>query len=72
MPIRLIEPPKIFLADFKDEQLVLIVAMDLKEPQEIAGKKFSVSVSDPSYYVAVEILDEKSIEVTGDGGACKS
>lgn len=64
--------PKHFFADYQDGQLILIVAMELKTPKNISGKRFSVSVSDPSYYVAVEFANKASIEVTGDGGVCKS
>lgn len=66
------ELPKIFLADYNDGKLTLIVAMELKEPQIMTGKNFSVSVSDPTYYVAVEIADENAIELSGGGGDCKS
>lgn len=64
--------PKLFFADYQDGQLILIVVMTLKTPIDIVGKQFSVSVSDPSYYVAVEFSDKNSIEVTGGGGKCKS
>ncbi|MBL1405012.1 MAG: DUF1007 family protein [Rhizobiales bacterium] len=64
--------PKVFLADYDDGKLILIVAMDLKTPQKMIGKSFSVSISDPTYYVAVELADEKSIEVSGGGGGCKT
>lgn len=66
------EIPKIFLADYDEGKLILIVAMDLKSPQTMVGKSFSVSVSDPTYYVAVELMDEESVVVSGGGGACKN
>lgn len=65
------EIPKHFYADYQDGQLILIVAMDLKSPQVMTGKSFSVSISDPTYYVAIEIADETAIELSGSGGDCK-
>ncbi|MFK7901892.1 MAG: DUF1007 family protein [Nitratireductor sp.] len=69
-----LELPKHFFADYQDGQLILIAAMDFKKPHVIKGQKFSVAVSDPSYYVAVEFMDEKSIEISGgkNAGACTS
>lgn len=65
------DPPQTFLADFDGEQIVLILGFELKQPINIIGKEFSVSVSDPTYYVAVDMKDESSVNIAGNKQGCK-
>lgn len=66
-------PPDPFIVDFKDEQLLMILSLELKKPAKMVGSGFRVAVSDPTYYVAVDFYQENAINVTGGAAnSCKS
>ncbi|GIL01525.1 MAG: ABC transporter substrate-binding protein [Alphaproteobacteria bacterium] len=64
--------PERIMVDYTDGQVLMFFAATMKEPLEIAGKPFRVAVSDPTYYVAIEIADESAVQITGNGTACKA
>lgn len=64
-----VPPPKI-MVDYQDGQVLMFFAETMKQPLQIADKSFRVAVSDPTYYVAMEIANESSIQITGKGTAC--
>ncbi|MGI9402520.1 MAG: DUF1007 family protein [Rhizobiaceae bacterium] len=64
-------PADAILVDFTDNQALMFFALKFEKPIEIGDSKdFRISVSDPSYYVSMDILDESAIQITGDGTAC--
>lgn len=63
--------PEIFHVDYDGDQIVMILAFELEEPIEVKGKQFAVSISDPTYYVAVEIADKKSVTFVNTEKPCE-
>ncbi len=70
-PVEIIGPEKI-MVDYQDGQLLMFFPARFKEPVSTATGPFRVSVSDPTYYVAMEIADEAAVQVTGNGASCKA
>jgi ABC-type uncharacterized transport system substrate-binding protein len=66
-----LKSPDPYITDFKDNQLIMVLAMALEEPVKMEASGFKVSVSDPTYYVAVELPDNQSVIVSGEGAACQ-
>ena len=64
--------PDPYIIDFKNGQLLMIMALELAKPQPMGAKGFKVAVSDPTYYVAVELADPTAVIVSGNGKACTS
>lgn len=64
--------PDPYLLEVRDNQLIMILALKLREPTPIGASGFKLAVSDPTYYVAVEFVDENAVQVTGAGGSCKT
>lgn len=64
--------PEPYIIDFKNGQLLMIMALELTKPQPMGAKGFRVAVSDPTYYVAVELPDPTAVTVSGNGKACTS
>lgn len=64
-------PADAIMVDFADNQALMFFALTFEEPIDVKGSKdFKISVSDPSYYVAMEIADQTAVQITGDGTAC--
>ncbi len=55
--VEIVGPDKI-MVDYQDGQLLMFFPARLKQPVSTAAAPFRVSVSDPTYYVAMEIADE--------------
>lgn len=64
-----VPPPKI-MVDYQDNQILMFFAETMEPALPIAGKAFRVAVSDPTYYVAVEIANQSSVQITGKGEPC--
>lgn len=64
--------PDPYLVDYQDGQLIIILSLQLQNPTLVGPKGFKVAVSDPTYYVAVELMDEKSITFVGNDLGCSS
>jgi ABC-type uncharacterized transport system substrate-binding protein len=62
--------PDIILVDYDEDQLLMFFAVTFDTPIPLTGEDFKVSVSDPSYYVAIDIPDESAVTITGGGPAC--
>lgn len=65
-----IDPPSVYFAEFQDGQLLLVLSMNIRVPQQMSGTNFKVSVSDPTYYVAIDFAGETAVTTSGDGGQC--
>ena len=70
-PQEFIGPQKI-MVDYVDGQVLMFFAATMKSPLEVANRDFRVSVSDPTYYVAMEIADESAVQISGDGAKCSA
>ncbi len=65
--------PERILVDYVDDQIQMLFAVKLDKPAPVAASTpFRVSVSDPTYYVAIEFVDESAIQISGGGSACKT
>ena len=64
--------PEPYIIDIKDGQLLMIMALELTKPQPMGKEGFKVAVSDPTYYVAVELPDPTAVTVSGNGKTCTS
>lgn len=62
--------PDPFIVDYDGGQILMILALELEKPQDMAGRGFRVAVADPTYYVAIELADEQHITVSGEGRGC--
>lgn len=61
--------PDPFFVDYQDGQIIMILALELAAPQKL-GDGFKVAVSDPTYYVAIEIADQGAVQVGGVSAGC--
>lgn len=64
--------PEPFLVDYADGQLTMIFALELEKPEKMGATGFRVAVSDPTYYVAIELDDTNSVTVSGNASGCSS
>lgn len=64
------KPPERVMVDYVDGQVLMFFSLGFDEPLAFTSEPFKVSVSDPTYYVAMEIVDESAVQVTGKGSAC--
>jgi ABC-type uncharacterized transport system substrate-binding protein len=62
--------PEKILVDLIDGQILMFFAEIFEDPVEINNRVFRVSVSDPTYYVAMEIGGEAAVQITGNGADC--
>lgn len=62
--------PDPFLVDFEGGQMLMILSLELEKPQPMQGETFKIAVSDPTYYVAMELVDEKVIHLSGLETGC--
>ena len=61
------------MVDYVDGQILMFFALEMNEPLAVSGHSFRVAVSDPTYFVAVELADENAIQITGpDAAKCKA
>ena len=65
-------PPEAVMVDYVDNQVLIFFSLTMKKPVPINGKLLRVSVSDPTFYVAMEIKDEAAVQITGNGVGCKT
>ena len=61
--------PEQIMVDYQDGQILMFFSLKFAEPVDITGGEFRVAVSDPTYYVALDMPDENSIDIKG--GGCK-
>jgi len=66
-----IVPPEKISVDFVDGQVLMFFAAKLKQPANAEDGQLRVSISDPTYYVAMDIVDETAVQITGNGAGCK-
>lgn len=64
--------PEPYIIDYKNGQLLMIMALELTKPQPMGAEGFKVAVSDPTYYVAVDLPDPTAVIVSGNGKKCTS
>lgn len=63
--------PEPYIVDLDDNgQLTIILALEVDKPPTMGASGFRVAVSDPTYYVAVDIADEGAVFVTGNDKGC--
>lgn len=62
--------PQKILVDYVDGQVLMFFALGFSKPVAMTSGPLKVSVSDPTYYVGMEIADETAVQVTGAGAAC--
>jgi ABC-type uncharacterized transport system substrate-binding protein len=65
-------PPERINVDYKDGQLLMFFATRLKSPAKAGDGDFKVSVSDPTYYVAMDIADDSAVMISGNASGCSS
>ena len=66
-------PPEKIIVDYADGQILMLFALKMNKPLPVAGHSLRVAVSDPTYFVAVELADESAIQVAGkDAAKCKA
>ncbi len=68
--IKFVPPPKIMVS-YQDGQILMFFAETFKTPVPAVPGPLLISVSDPTYFVAMELADESAIQITGNGAACK-
>jgi ABC-type uncharacterized transport system substrate-binding protein len=69
--VEFLAPEKINV-DYKDGQLLMFFATRLKAPVKPGDGDFKVSVSDPTYYVAMDIADDNAVMISGNASGCSS
>jgi ABC-type uncharacterized transport system substrate-binding protein len=62
--------PKKLIADFQDNQLIILFESTPKNPLLLAGK-VSFGIYDPTFYTAIEFLDDEHMAVEGMPDGCK-
>jgi ABC-type uncharacterized transport system substrate-binding protein len=62
-------PPKHLLADFQNNQLLIIFESTPKQPLKL-GAKTSFGVYDPTFYTAIDYVNDSDIHVTGLSPTC--
>jgi len=58
--------------DYKDGQILMFFETVLAKPVASTEGDFRISVSDPTYYVAMEIAEEGAVIVSGNSAGCTS
>jgi len=62
--------PDPYIVDTQFDSLLIILSLEIENPEPMSGNAFKVAVSDPTYYVAVDLIDEKSITISGNQSGC--
>ncbi len=61
------------MVDYVDGQVLMFFALKMDEPLALSGHAFRVAVSDPTYFVAMELAGESAIQIDGpDAPDCKA
>lgn len=61
------------MVDYVDGQVLMFFQLDMNKPLPISGHSFRVAVSDPTYFVAIELAGESAIQIGGPGAPdCKT
>jgi ABC-type uncharacterized transport system substrate-binding protein len=69
--VEFLAPEKINV-DYKDGQILMFFATRLKASVKPGDGDFKVSVSDPTYYVAMDIADDSAVMISGNASGCSS
>jgi ABC-type uncharacterized transport system substrate-binding protein len=64
-------PPEHLIADFQNNQLLIIFESKPKQPLKL-GKVTSFGVYDPTFYTAIDYVNDTDIHVNGMPAGCKS
>lgn len=64
-------PPEAIIADFQDNQLIILFESRPAAPLKLAGTS-RFGVYDPTFYTAIDFHDDSSLTVTGLPGGCGS
>ena len=62
--------PDPYFVDLQDGQLLIVLSLELEKPEPMNTGGFRIAVSDPTYYVAVDLIDESSVTISGNEGGC--
>lgn len=62
-------PPETLIADFQDNQFIILFESKPANPLRLAGK-LAIGVSDPTFYTAIEFLEDAHMQVEGDPAGC--
>lgn len=63
------QPPPALIAQFIDNQLIILFESTPKEPLRLAGK-IDFGVYDPTFYTAIEFLEDANMAVEGMPSSC--
>jgi ABC-type uncharacterized transport system substrate-binding protein len=64
--LSLVAPDRI-LVDYQDGQILMFFSLKFAEPADLSGGQFRVAISDPTYFVALDLKDEKAVDIKGGG-----
>ena len=64
--------PDAILVDYVEDQLLMFFAVELESPAKTSDTGIRISVSDPSYYVALDIPDENAVKIAGNETGCST
>lgn len=64
-------PPETLIADFQDNQFIILFESAPAKPLRLAGK-LAIGVSDPTFYTAIEFLEDTHMKVEGESDGCSS
>lgn len=62
-------PPDRLFADFKDNQLIILFASKPKQPLKLSGK-IDFGVYDPTFYTAIDFIEDDQMAVQGMPAGC--
>lgn len=62
-------PPERIIADFQDNQLIILFESHPAKPLKLAGTA-GFGVYDPTFYTAIDFYDDDNLTVTGMPGGC--
>lgn len=63
-------PPANLVANFEDQQLIILFETEPKEPLKLAGK-IDFGVYDPTFYTAIDFTEDANLNVAGLPSICK-
>lgn len=63
--------PEPYIVDQDGSHLLIIMSLELEKPMAMGAEGFKIAVSDPTYYVAVDLQDEGSVLVSGNDKGCR-
>ncbi|MDR7222007.1 DUF1007 family protein [Aminobacter aminovorans] len=64
------KPPANLVANFEDQQLIILFETEPKEPLKLAGK-IDFGVYDPTFYTAIDFTEDSNLNVAGLPSTCK-